>query len=99
MVELYTSAAYSPLSSPYYPMSSGALLGEHDVKLEAMSHGHLHGGIQHSHHHHQHQQHHQQMLQLSRSPSVEDERDLQSQIMSRNQERPTVVNIKTELTQ
>lgn len=95
MVEVYTSAAYSPLSSPmsynHYPMPSAGLL-EHDVKLEAMSQMH---GMHHGHHQNQHQQ----MMPLSRSPSVEDEHDLQSQIMSRNQERPTVVNIKTELTQ
>lgn len=87
MVELYTSAAYSPLSSPYYSMSGSGLIGEHDVKLEAMSHSCMHG-IQQSHHNS-----HQPMLHMSRSPS-DDERDLQSHIM--RQERPTVLNIKTE---
>lgn len=93
MVEMYSSAAYSPITSPYYTMTPGNLLAEHEVKIEGMPHNSPHSV--HSHHHQmthmtaQHQNH-------SRSPSIEDERELQSQIVSRNLERPSVVNIKME---
>lgn len=92
MVDMYSSAAYSPISSPFYTLPSGNLLTEHEVKIEGMPHSSPHGI--HSHH--------QQMLQMtthqshSRSPSVDEERELQSQIVSRNLERPSVVNIKME---
>lgn len=92
-IEMYSSAAYSPISSPYYTLPGANLLGEHEVKIEGMSHTSPHGV--HSHHHH-----HQMPLMTSqhhsRSPSVDDEHELQSQIMSRNLERPSVVNIKME---
>lgn len=86
---MYTSStAYSPISSPYYN-----ILSEHEVKVEGMPHSSPHGV--HFHHlqmSHMASQHQNQ----SRSPSVEDERELQSQIVSRNLERPSVVNIKME---
>lgn len=93
MVEMYSSAAYSPITSPYYTLTPGNLLAEHEVKIEGMPHTSPHSV--HSHHHQMthmtapHQNH-------SRSPSIEDERELQSQIVSRNLERPSVVNIKME---
>lgn len=101
MVEMYSSAAYSPISSPYYTLPPGNLLGEHEVKIEGMSHSSPHGV--HSHTHHQMSHMTSQHPNHSRSPSVEDERELQScheitksQIVSRNLERPSVVNIKME---
>ncbi|XP_031621492.1 GATA zinc finger domain-containing protein 8-like isoform X2 [Contarinia nasturtii] len=88
MVEMYSSAAYSPISSPYYTLTPGSLLADHEVKVEAMPHS------PHSiHSQHQQMTH---MNQHSRSPSIDDERELQSQIVSRNLERPSVVNIKME---
>lgn len=103
MIEMYTSssAVYSPNSSPFYPLPNN-LLAEHEVKIEGMPHSSPHGIHSHSHHtqpqqHHHH--HHQQMMHHqnhSRSPSLDDEHELQSQIMSRNMERPSVVNIKME---
>lgn len=97
MVDVYTSAAYSPISSPYG--LAGNTLLEHEVKIEGISpHNTGHNNIQHAHQ----QQHqlthnmHSHQNSHSRSPSVDDERDLQSQIMSRNLERPSVVNIKME---
>lgn len=100
MVELYqSSAAYSPISSPYSYSLPPNNLFEHEVKLEGMpAHSTTHG-IHHGHHHHHHQmpQHMGSNQHHSRSPSVEDERrDMQSQIVSRNLERPSVVNIKME---
>lgn len=87
-LEIY-STVYSPSTSPYY-MTPGSLLSEHEVKLEAHTSPHSIN----SHHH--------QLSQLSinhhhsRSPSVDEERHLQSQIVSLNRERPSVVNIKME---
>lgn len=92
MIEMYSSAVYSPISSPYYTLGGGNLLADHEVKIEGMSHTSPHGV--HSHHHHQ--MSHMTSQHHSRSPSVEDEHELQSQIMSRNLERPSVVNIKME---
>lgn len=93
-IEMY-STAYSP-SSPYgsSPYSGYNLLAEHEVKIEGMPHTSPHAV--HSHHHHHQQLSHMTSQQHSRSPSVDDEQDLQSQIMTRNSERPTVVNIKME---
>lgn len=94
MSEIYTSSAqYSPGSSPYY-LQPGNLLNEHEVKIEGMSHSSPHAI--HSIHHHQMLHMTPQHQNHSRSPSVDDERELQHQIVSRNQERPSVVNIKTE---
>lgn len=90
---MYSSAAYSPISSPYYTIG-GNLLAEHEVKIEGMPHTSPHGV--HSHHHHQMSHMTSQHQNHSRSPSVDDEQELQSQIMSRNLERPSVVNIKME---
>lgn len=93
MVEMYTSsAAYSPIPSPYYTLP-GNLLSDHEVKVE--NEVKYEPGV-HSHHHHQ--MAHMTSQNHSRSPSVEDERELQSQIVSRNLERPSVVlsSIKME---
>lgn len=87
-IEMYSSAAYSPISSPYY-LTTGSLLAEHEVKVEAMPHS------PHSIHSQQQQLPHMNQNH-SRSPSIDDERELQSQIVSRNLERPSVVNIKME---
>lgn len=97
MVEMCSSAVYSPISSPYY-MPAGNLLSEHEVKIEGMPHVSPHGVHSHYHGHHHHQMSNMvsQHLNHSRSPSVDDEHELQSQIVSRNLERPSVVNIKME---
>lgn len=97
MIDVYTSAAYSPISSPYGLAGNNLL--EHDVKIEGISPHSTGHQIQHAH-----QQQHQMTHNMhsnqnshSRSPSVDEERNhLQSQIMSLNLERPSVVNIKME---
>lgn len=96
MSDMYSSSVYSPMSasSPYYVMPSNNLLAEHEVKIEGLPAQH---GIAHSYHNHHQMSHmppHSQSQ--SRSPSIDDEHDLQSQIVSRNLERPSVVNIKKE---
>lgn len=93
MVGAYTSAAYSPISSPYYSLPSNNLL-EHEIKMEGISAHSTPHTIQHAHHHHQ--MSHMTSQQHSRSPSIDDDREFQSQIVSRNLERPSVVNIKQE---
>lgn len=96
--------SYSPTQSPKSLYYVANMMSEHDIKSENLHLQHSH----HSHHHqHQMQDHmHQQMQHgpshnLSRSPSEDDEHDsgaeqnyheLQSQIIARNSERPTVVN-------
>lgn len=92
---MITPPSYSPIQSPkYYGIANGNLISEHDVKIE---------NNQNVIHHIQHSMQHQQHLQShhSRSPSIEDEKisnpesnlhELQSQILARNAERPTVVN-------
>lgn len=92
-LEMYTSSAYSPISSPYYGLASNNLLSEHDVKIEGMAHT----SPQHQTHHGHHQLNHLPQ-HSSRSPSNDESNasDLQSQIVSRNLERPSVVNIKHE---
>ncbi|XP_055305517.1 uncharacterized protein LOC129570103 isoform X2 [Sitodiplosis mosellana] len=90
MVEMYSTAAYSPVSSPYYTLNSGNLLAEHEVKIEGMPHSSPHSI--HSHHM-AHMATHQSH---SRSPSIDEEREQHAQMISRNLERPSVVNIKME---
>lgn len=95
---MITPPSYSPIQSPkYYGMPQANMINEHEIKIENNNHNVIHvGHINHSVHniHSMHQQN-------SRSPSVEDEKisnpeanihELQSQIMARNAERPTVVN-------
>lgn len=105
---MMTPPSYSPMQSPksiaYYGITPGNIIGEHEVKIEANHHHHHHHGVVQSHGIHAHLQHLQPHIQThgsaSRSPSVEDERvnnesnlhELQSQILARNAERPTVVN-------
>lgn len=103
---MITPPSYSPIQSPktYYGLTGSHIIQEHDIKIENNHHNVIQAHVNHGGHLHTLHHHLQSHPQHSRSPSVEDEKmsspesnlhELQNQILARNSERPSVVNVNS----